>query len=79
MSPDSFRGQNLQYLARFAGDRPVPALVADTVERTTSPLVTASPTVSRLSETGADREAIMSRLIQPAAAAPGDAEKDPIV
>jgi uncharacterized protein YegL len=73
------RGANSEYLARFINDPAVPVLVADSVEQITAQLMTASLAVSRLSEVGVDRDAVISRLIQPAAPAPSSLDEDTIV
>lgn len=73
------RGANSQYLARFINDPTAPVLVAERVEQITSQLMTASLAVSRLSEVGADREAIISGLAQPSTPAPDVVDEDTIV
>jgi uncharacterized protein YegL len=73
------RGANSVYLARFINDPAVPVLVADSVEQITAQLMTASLAVSRLSEVGVDRDAVISRLIQPAAPPPSSLDEDTIV
>ncbi len=73
------RGANSEYLARFINDPAVPVLIADSVEQITEQLMTASLAVSRLSEVGADRDAVFSRLVPPAAATAGAIDEDTIV
>lgn len=73
------RGANSEYLARFINDPAVPVLVAESVEQITAQLMTASLAMSRLSEVGADRDAIISRLVQPSASAPDVVDEDTIV
>ena len=76
------RGANSEYLARFINDPAVPVLVADSVEQITEQPMTASLAVSRLSEVGADRGAVLSRLMPPlpaAAATPETVDGDTIV
>jgi uncharacterized protein YegL len=73
------RGANSEYLARFINDPAVPVLVADSVEQITTQLMTASLAVSRLSEVGVDRDAVIGRLIQSAAPAPDAVDEDTVV
>jgi uncharacterized protein YegL len=73
------RGANSEYLARFINDPAVPVLVADSVEQITTQLMTASLAVSRLSEVGVDRDAVIGRLIQSAVPAPDAVDEDTIV
>jgi uncharacterized protein YegL len=73
------RSANSEYLARFINDPAVPVLVADSIEQITAQLTAASLAVSRLSEVGADRDAIISRLIQPSAVAQAATDDDTVI
>jgi len=69
------RDAKSEALTRFIGDPTVPVLVADSTDEIAERLVVASLAVSRMSEMGADRQAIASQLLQPQAlpeAAPAD-------
>lgn len=69
---------NSEALKRFIGDPTVPVLVADRTDQIADQLLAASIAVSRLSEPGADRGAIVDRLLRPHAA-PGAFERETIV
>jgi hypothetical protein len=56
------RDARSEALNRFVGDPKVPVLVADSTEDITDRLVAASLAVSRMSEAGADRNAVARRL-----------------
>jgi uncharacterized protein YegL len=60
-------------LKRFIGDPTVPVLVADNTDEIASRLVAASIAVTRMSEAGADRSALVDQLLrrEPGADAPG--------
>ena len=74
------RGANSGYLARFTNDPAVPVLVADSVDQITEQLMTASLAVSRMSEVGSDRNAVLSRLMPPPPVpTPGPVDGDTIV
>ena len=59
------RDAKSEALTRFIGDPTVPVLVADSTDEIAERLVVASLAVSRMSEVGADRQAIASQLLQP--------------
>jgi uncharacterized protein YegL len=59
------RDAKSEALTRFIGDPAVPVLVADSTDEIAERLVVASLAVSRMSEVGADRQAIASQLLQP--------------
>jgi uncharacterized protein YegL len=66
------RSASSEYLGRFVDDPAIPVLVADSVEQIMLQLMTASLVVSRMSEVGADRGGIASRLVQPSMAVASD-------
>jgi uncharacterized protein YegL len=57
------RDANSEMLNRFISDPAVPVLVADSIDQIPDRLVAASLAVSRMSEAGADREAVANRLL----------------
>ena len=59
------RDAKSEALNRFIGDPKVPVLVADSADQIAERLVVASLAVSRMSEVGADREALAGQLLQP--------------
>lgn len=59
------RDANSEALNRFIGDPQVPVLVADSTDQIADRLVTASIALSRMSEVGADRDALAAQLLQP--------------
>ena len=61
------RDAKSEALTRFIGDPTVPVLVADSTDEIAERLVVASLAVSRMSEVGADRQAIAGQLLQPPA------------
>ena len=69
---------NSEALKRFIGDPTVPVLVADNTDQIADQLLAASIAVSRLSEPGADRGAIVDQLLRPNVA-PGPFERETIV
>jgi uncharacterized protein YegL len=66
------RDASSEPLNRFIGDPSVPVLVADRTEDIADRLVAASIALSRMSEVGADRDVLASRLLRPPA--PPDAD-----
>ena len=74
------RDAQSESLTRFIGDPSVPVLVADSTEDIADRLVAASLALSRMSETGADRGAVMRRLLGPAEGfPPGVFDQDTII
>jgi uncharacterized protein YegL len=74
------RDAKSEALTRFIGDPSVPVLVADSTDEIAERLVVASLAVSRMSEVGADREAIAGQLLQPPAGIePAPVDLDTIV
>jgi uncharacterized protein YegL len=63
------RDADSEALNRFIGDPQVPVLVADSTDQIADRLATASIALSRMSEVGADRDALAGRLLRPAAGA----------
>jgi uncharacterized protein YegL len=66
-------------LNRFIGDPSVPVLVANSTEDIADRLVAASLAVSRMSEAGADRNAVASRLFGRGGVASGIFDQDTII
>jgi uncharacterized protein YegL len=64
------RDASSEALNRFIADPQVPVLVADTTDQIVDRLVTASIAISRMSEVGADRDALAAQLLH-APAPPG--------
>jgi uncharacterized protein YegL len=73
------RSANSEYLARFVNDPAVPVLVADDAEQITERLVAASLALSRMSEVGANRAAVVRGLVPEPPAAPAGSEDDTIL
>jgi uncharacterized protein YegL len=72
------RDANSEPLDRFR--RPeVPVLLAETADMIAKRLVVASIAVSRMSEAGADRDALAQQLLQPGAVAGSGLDDDPIL
>jgi uncharacterized protein YegL len=61
------RDARSEALVRFIGDPSMPVLVADNTDEIADQLVAASIAVSRLSEAGVDREALVGSLLVPPA------------
>jgi len=71
---------NSEALSRFIGDPQVPVLVADSTDQIADRLVTASIAISRMSEVGADRDALATQLLRaPGGAARGRVDEDSII
>jgi uncharacterized protein YegL len=60
------RDADSEALNRFIGDPQVPVLVADSTDQIADRLATASIALSRMSEVGADRDALATQLLRPA-------------
>ncbi len=74
------RDANSEWLNRFIGDPRVPVLIADSTEEIAERLVAASIAVSRMSQVGADRDALASQIMQPAdGPAPAEQNEDRII
>jgi uncharacterized protein YegL len=73
------RDAKSEALTRFIGDPSVPVLVADNTDEIAERLVVASLAVSRMSEVGADKQAIASQLLQPQVPAAAPLDLDTIV
>jgi uncharacterized protein YegL len=73
------RDAKSEALTRFIGDPAVPVLVADNTDEIAERLVVASLAVSRMSEVGADREAIASQLLHPQVPVTAPPDLDTIV
>jgi uncharacterized protein YegL len=72
------RDANSEPLDRFRS-REVPILVADTVDVIVDRLVAASIAVSRMSEVGADRDALARQLLEPGARPDSGLADDPVL
>jgi uncharacterized protein YegL len=68
-----------EFLDQFIGDPAVPVIVAGNTEEIADRLVAASIAVSRLSEGGADRHALVSQLLGSGSARPGEPEDETII
>lgn len=71
---------NSGFLDRFIGDPNVPVLIADHTEEIADRLVAASIAVSRMSESGADRESLAGQLLRPGGGSgPGSVDQETIL
>jgi uncharacterized protein YegL len=73
------RDAKSEFLEQFIGDPDVPVIVAGNTEEIAERLVAASIAVSRLSEAGADRDALMSQLLGSGSGGPKDSEDHSII
>ncbi len=70
------REANSEALSRFINDPTVPVLVADSIDQVSERLAAASLAVSRMSEAGADREAVAGRVLATEPGSPGASSSD---
>lgn len=69
-----------EYLDRFIGDPSIPVLLADNSDEVAERLVAVSIAVSRMSEEGADREALAKQILGPGSGQPpGAFDRETIV
>jgi uncharacterized protein YegL len=74
------RDAHSEFLERFIGDPDVPVLIADNSDEIADRLVAASIAMSRMSEGGADRDALAKQLLDSGAGSgPGVLDRETIV